>query len=74
MACCRETGCQRKKPFKIRRGGLTRRVFLITDYGFQNEGRTLVSRRRHDITDEIEAFMRSEGWVPPPKRDDDGED
>lgn len=71
--CCRETGCRRKKPFKIRRGGLTHRVYLLVDYGFANEGRTLVSHRRHDITDEIEAFMRSEGWEPPPE-EDDGED
>lgn len=69
--CCNETRCQRKKPFKIRRGGLTHRVYLITDYAIN--GTVLVSQRRHDITDEIEAFMRSEGWEPP-QEEVDGED
>lgn len=48
----------------IRRGGLSGRVFLVTDYDVISP--TLIeSKRRHDVTEEIEAFMRSEGWIPP---------
>jgi hypothetical protein len=63
--CCSEVGCRRKKPFKIRRSGLSNNVYLVTDYGYTNEGRTMVARTKHNITEEIEAFMRSEGWTPP---------
>lgn len=69
--CCNEYSCRRKKPFKIRRSGLTNTVYLITDYGTTNNGRTLVAKTKHNITKEIEAFMRSEGWEP--KEEPDGE-
>lgn len=52
------------KPFLIRRGGLSGRVFLVTDYDVKSPG-LIVSKRRHDVTEEVEAFMRSEGWTPP---------
>lgn len=68
--CCNEYRCARKKPFKIRRGGLTNRVFLITDY--TNDGTRMTAHRKHDITEEIEAFMRSEGWTPPEEPDGEG--
>jgi hypothetical protein len=66
--CCRETGCERVKPYLIRRGGLSGRVFLITDYVVKSPN-LIESKRRHDITEEVEAFMRSEGWTPPSAED-----
>jgi hypothetical protein len=65
--CCDQAGCRRKKPFHIRRGPLTGQVWLITDYDVDphSDGERLRMKTRHDITEEIEAFMRSEGWTPP---------
>lgn len=66
VGCCSEPECRRKKPFRIRRGGLSGRVYLITDFTVdpRSDGQRMVMKSRHDITEEIERFMRSEGWTP----------
>jgi hypothetical protein len=61
--CCRETGCQRVKPPLLRRGGLTGRIYLLMDYEVKSPN-LIVAKRRHDVTEQVEAFMRSEGWEP----------
>jgi hypothetical protein len=65
MACCNEHGCTRKQPFKIRRAPFSKRIVLITDYRTRPNN-LLVANRKHDITDELVAFLESEGWTPPP--------
>ena len=66
--CCHEQGCRRKQPFKIRRSGLTGRVYLLSRYkegvhpkGQKPGGPALIeSIQRHDVTDEVKAFMTAE--------------
>lgn len=57
--CCREYRCERKKPYLIRRGTLSGRIYLITDYDVKSPG-LIEAHRKHDITVELEAFMQAE--------------
>lgn len=51
MNCCSESACRRTKPLLVRRGGLSGRWYLVTDY--KVNGSVLEMQKRHDVTDEI---------------------
>ena len=58
IGCCKEQGCRRKQPFKIRRGPLSGRIYLLAQY--RDLGSVIETHRRHDMTEEVEAFIASE--------------
>lgn len=59
--CCNEYRCERKKPFLLRRGFLSGRIHLITDYKpAKHSEHVIEALRKHDMTAEVEAFMAAE--------------
>ena len=63
--CCNEYNCKRKKPVLVRRSVFSGRWTVVTDYTVLDGG--LVSAKvRHDINDDFEEYLKSQGYVREP--------
>jgi hypothetical protein len=62
--CCTEGRCRRRQPYRIRRGALSGRWYLITRWRVRGSGLSsgpvVEALERHDITDELIAALL--GW------------
>jgi len=59
-------------PPRLRTGGLSGRVLLITHGRYLNGGETLEATRKYDVTEQFEALARERGWTqqpPEPKQE-----
>ena len=68
VPCCTEPGCRRKQPLGLYLADFSNQVFLVTRYrvrGTTPGGReSRVAAERHDVTGQMEQFVRDNaGWV-----------
>lgn len=66
--CCSESGCHRTSPISLYRADLSGRIYAVTKrriVGTREDGTaTFAATRRHNVTAQMEEFIRrNEAWV-----------